>query len=87
MTDPDYRGFRITCMHAITGIGDDDEEGIPAWKTPDGPLPLIATDRVRLEQLKEMAQVIADATGQSFKVVRFSVREDIGEIISSRKPS
>jgi hypothetical protein len=87
MTDkPDYRGFRITEIHAITGIGDDDEEGVPAWFSHDGPVPLIAADSKRLENIKEMAQRIADATGQSFKITRFSVREDIGEI-KSRKPS
>lgn len=80
----DYSGFRITAIHAICGIGDDDEEGIPAFTTPDGPVPMIATDRVRLDQLTKMAQQVSDATGQNFKVVRFSVREDIGEIKSRR---
>jgi len=51
-----------------------------------GPAPLIASDRVRLEKLIEMAQRIADATGKNFKIVKFSVREDIGEI-KSRKLS
>jgi hypothetical protein len=76
----DYKGFRITEIHAIVGIGDDDEEGIPAVMTGDGPLPLIASDRVRLEQLKMMAQQIANQTSLSYKVVRFSVREDVGII-------
>lgn len=80
----DYRGFRITELHAICGVGDDDEEGIPALMTAYGPTPLIASDRVRLEHLKELAQQMADQTGQTFKVVRFSVREDIGEIKSKR---
>lgn len=84
MTDPDYRGFRITELHAITGIDDDDEEGIPAFMTEMGPMPLIASDRVRLEKLAEMAQQVADTTGQKFKIVRFSVREDIGEIVSKK---
>lgn len=83
----DYRGFRITEIHAITGIGDDDEEGIPAVFSEDGPVPMIASDRVRLELLTKMAQQLADETGRSFKIVKFSVREDIGEIKSSRKPS
>lgn len=78
----DYRGFRITTIHAICGIDDGDEEGIPAYMTPDGPIPLIASDRVRLDQITAMAQTIADTTGQNFKIVRFSVREDIGTIIS-----
>jgi hypothetical protein len=85
MTDnPDYRGFRITEIHAITGIGDDDEEAIPAFWSSGGPIPMIASDRVRLESLKQMAQVMADQTGKNFKVVKFSVREDIGEIKSRR---
>jgi hypothetical protein len=82
----DYRGFRITEVHAITGIDGDDEEGIPAFMSPAGPIPMIASDRVRLEQLITMAQRIADETSRNFKVVRFSVREDIGEI-KSRKLS
>lgn len=82
----DYRGFRITDIHAIVTVGDDDEEGIPAMMSPAGPIPLIASDRVRLDQIKAMAQNIADATGKNFKVVRFSVREEIGEI-KSRKLS
>lgn len=80
-----YRGFRISELHAICGIGEDDEEGIPAYMTPDGPMPLIASDRVRLEQLRLMAQRIADSTGQAFKVVKFSVREDLGEITPRRQ--
>lgn len=50
-----YPGFRIRTIHAITGIDDDDEEGIPAFMSPDGPIPMIASDHVRLEQLKQIA--------------------------------
>jgi hypothetical protein len=81
----DYRGFRITTIHAIVGIGDDDEEGIPAIVSEDGLLPLIASDAVRLDQIKAMAQQVADETGRDFKVVRFSVREDVGVIKSRTK--
>jgi hypothetical protein len=85
MTDePDYRGFRIKDIHAIVAIGDDDEEGIPAIYTPDGPAPLIAADPRRLKQIIEMGQAIANDMGKNFKVVRFSVREDIGEIKSKK---
>lgn len=77
MSDP---GFRITVIHAIVGIGDDDEEGVPAFFTEMGPLPLIAADEQRINQIREMGQRIADDTGQTFKIVRFSIREDIGEI-------
>jgi hypothetical protein len=76
-----YRGFRIKELHAIVGIDpNDDEEGIPAVETPGGMLPLIASDAVRLDQLKRLAQKIANQTKQNFKVVKFSAREDIEEI-------
>ena len=85
MTDqPDYRGFRIKEIHAIVGIDGDDQEAVAALWTADGPIPMIASDRVRFEQLKEMAQRIADQTGRNFKVAKFAVREDIGEIKSRR---
>jgi len=79
-----YRGFRITEIHAVTSIGDDDEEAIPAFMSADGPVPMISSDRVRLEQLKQMAQFVADRTGKNFKIVKFSAREDVGEIKSRR---
>lgn len=75
-----YPGFRITVIHAITAIGDDDEEGIPAL----GNLPLIAANEERLHMITAMAQDISNLTGQTFKITRFSVREDIGEIRSKK---
>lgn len=76
-----YRGFRVTEMHAIMAVDpQDDSEGIPAFMTPDGPMPMIASDRVRLGLLIEMAQQVADARKMNFKIVKFSVREDVGEI-------
>lgn len=81
MNKPDYRGFRIKEVHAIVGVGDDDEEGIPAFQTPEGPIPLISSDRVRLDHITAMAQLLADHTGQKYKIVKFSVREEVGEII------
>lgn len=78
-----YRGFRITEIHAITAVDpDDDSEGILGYFTSSGPIPLIASDAVRLDALKEMAQQMADQIKRNFKAVKFSVREDIGEIKS-----
>lgn len=79
-----YPGFRIRTIHAITAIGQDDEEGVCAFATPAGPMPMIAANEERLTLLKTVAQEIADETGQVFKITRFSVREDIGEIRSKK---
>lgn len=83
MTDnTDYKGFRIKEIHAIVAIDGNDEECIPAVMDADRTMtPLIASDRVRLEQITKIAQAIATQTGEKgFKIVRFTVREDIGEI-------
>lgn len=86
MTDkPDYRGFRMTTIHCIVAIDDNDEEGIPAITVPfHGSLPLIAANEERLIQITTMAQKVADDMGKNFKIVRFSMREDIGEIRSKK---
>lgn len=76
----DYDGFRIFDIHAICVIGEDNEEGVPAFVAGDVVMPLIAADPKRLSQIKDMAQVIANETGKTLKVCRFSVREEIGEI-------
>ena len=44
----------------------------------------IAADPARLDQITTLAQKVADDMGKNFKIVRFSLREDIGEI-KSRK--
>lgn len=69
--DEAYRGFRITSLWAWTVIDDDDQEGIPALSTPDGPMPLIASDRVRLDDLRPWVQGIANEIGKEIRLRRF----------------
>lgn len=84
--DPDgeeYRGFRMKVMHAVIAIDPvNDSEGVCSVPGPLGPIPLISSDRVRLEEIVLIAQRVADVTRMNFKVVRFAVREDIAEIKS-----
>lgn len=84
----DYRGFRIQHIHAITAIDPNfDDEGIGGYMTRNGPVPMIASDDVRLEKLIEMAQEMSNQTGTKFKVVRFSIREDLQEIVPQNAQS
>jgi ribulose 1,5-bisphosphate synthetase/thiazole synthase len=76
----EYTGFRIKAIHAIVAVSDDDEEGVCGFETARGPMPLIAADPKRLEIITAMAQAVADATGKDFEIVRFTVREHIGDI-------
>jgi hypothetical protein len=81
----EYKGFRIKEIHAILAIGDDDEEAVPAFMVGSTWMPLIAADPTRLDAIKDMGQQMADVTGKNFKIVRFSAREDIGEIKSKKR--
>lgn len=83
----DRPGFRIGIIHAIVGVDDDNEEAIPAITVDGVPFPLIASDRIRLELITGMAQILSNQIGKNFKIVRFSVREDIGEVISDKNKS
>ena len=70
-------GFRITYIHAFTAIGSDDEEGVIAFMSADGPMPMIAADPERLEQLRPIAQQVADAMDVTVTLARFGTREDL----------
>jgi len=60
-------------------ISDDAEgEGIVGTRMPNGQwIPFIAADHERLEQLRPMAQMIADDTGRPIKLIRLSMRTDV----------
>lgn len=79
--------FRITELWAFIAVGDDDEEGVIGAKMPNGSwLPFVMADNRRLEQLRPMAEDIAEASGKTVRLVRFSVREDI-ETLGKRETS
>lgn len=57
-----------------------DDEGIPAIHSSLGPMPLIGADLRRVDSLMPHAQSIADMTGQTIRVYKFTHKEQIGEI-------
>lgn len=67
--DPSYDGFRITSVWAWTAVDPaDDQEGI--LPMPNG-LPMIASDRVRLDDLRGLAGAMATALGMTVRLRRF----------------
>ncbi len=79
--------FRVAEVHAFLMVGEDGDEGTPAFVAPDGTAyPLIAADPARLEALRPVAQAIADSTGRQVMLARFSVREDC-EVILPGQPT
>lgn len=73
--------FRITALWAWTMIGEDDEEGILGFLGASGVwIPLIASDRVRLDQLREHAERIVKMTGRPACLRRFDAPDTLDRI-------
>lgn len=52
-------------------------EGVAAMLVGDTFMPLIGADQARVDSLRQMAQVVADRSGQPLTLLRFSVREEL----------
>ena len=78
---PKKPGFRIGVIHAFVAVDPaDDEEGICGAMIGGTMMPLITADEERFNQMRQIAQNIASLTRHPIKVVRFTTREDVGEI-------
>jgi hypothetical protein len=78
-TDEPATPFRIeTIVAFIATDPDTGDEGIIGSMGPNGWVPMIASDRVRLEQLKLKAAEIAKVGKMKISFCRFSVRTEEG---------
>lgn len=57
-----------------------EDEGIVAMSMGEVMMPLVGADIARAESLKPVARQIALLTRKKVKLLRFSTREDLGEI-------
>lgn len=79
--------FRIETLTAYTQIDEGDEEGLVGFLTADGTwMPMIAADHVRLANLRDRAQLVADATGRPVRVRRFTTAVEV-ETLTPRSQS
>ena len=71
-------GQRIDVMWAYLAVDPVDGcEGLIAEMAPNGMwMPMVGADLMRMESLREQAKATARATGNTVRLVRFSVRED-----------
>jgi hypothetical protein len=54
------------------------DEAVPAMNMPNGTvMPLVASDIIRLEEMYKAAYMVCKQAGKQFRVLKFSVREDI----------
>lgn len=77
-TEPeDTLDFRIESIYAYLSIDPEDgDEGICAFKSGMGWMPMVAADMKRLESLRPIAEKTAKASGQQIRLVQFiRVRE------------
>lgn len=56
---------------------DEDDEGIMGMQTPMGWMPFVGGDMARVASLREAADTICAQLGKPYRILRFSVREDI----------
>lgn len=72
---------KITKMYcfAMYDKGPDDE-GIPAFASPLGVMPMMGADVDRIASLMPRAQIIANETGQPLRIYMFDHMEQIGEV-------
>lgn len=55
----------------------DNTEGVIAFLTESGWMPMVGADMNRVAHLRPMAQEVADATGRPVQLVKFSTREEL----------
>lgn len=54
-----------------------EDEGLAAFRSTMGWMPLIGADAERVAKLREAAQEVATRSGKTLRLVRFSVREEL----------
>jgi hypothetical protein len=71
-------GFVIHDLYAFVAVHSDGDEGIIGIGDPM--LPMIAADLTRLQRLRPYAQQVADASGLTVRLVRFTTRTELDVI-------
>jgi hypothetical protein len=64
---------------AFVSVDKDGHEGVLGMNTPDGWMPLIGADEVKVKQLYPIAVQISEIYGMKFRVLEFTTRNDITE--------
>lgn len=78
---------KINAIWAFVGIDADGDEGVPAFFSPalEMMMPLVGADERRVEALRKEAQMIADSTGLSLELRKYTVVEVL-DVIKPNTP-
>ena len=71
---------KIEEMYVFIAEDGPNDEGVSAFQIGDTWLPMVGADMKRVDSMKPVAQLIADRTGQTIKLIRFTQREEIETI-------
>ena len=70
--------LRIDEMFAFIQLDPlDNTEGVIAYLSEQGWMPMVGADMARVEYLRPLAQNVADDTGRPVQLVKFSTREEL----------
>ncbi len=72
---------RIEEMYAF--VAEDtgpDDEGVVAMSVGGVMMPMVGADMARVESLRPIAENISKRTGKKVKLLRFTQREDLGDV-------
>lgn len=72
--------LRIKEIFAFVSEDEHGDEGICAFSTPAGMMPMIGADPERIEDLRPIAKLLAGQkqfTNKGIKLIKFTVREDL----------
>jgi len=71
------KGTHLEQLFAFVSVDAQGSEGIIAAQGTTGPMPLVATDEAKVEQLRPIAMSVAKRSGITVKLVRFRGREEL----------
>lgn len=70
----------IDSIYAFVSVDPtDNNEGVIAFQSEKGPMPMIAADPDRLSSLRPIASMMASRSGIKVRLLKFSQREEIEE--------
>lgn len=72
--------LRIEQMYAFICLDRDNTEGVVAFQSATGPMPMVGADMKRVDSLRPLAAKIARETGTKITLCRFEIRTELETI-------
>lgn len=80
LIDDSPNTLKIEEVFVFISKDEEGNEGVCAFATPNGMMPMVAADKSRLDSLRDIAKQIAQLTNKSVHLIKLSSRENLEEI-------